>query len=170
MPMPLSKAIKELQRSLRRRSRLAHVILEDGLHLYELREVGGGLHLTLSACVMSMFPTGFGDYPNMWIAKGKHAGYATQSACNSGGVFGADACPDNVSDSRIQVLSTRNLGTRSTPLKDCVLSVTPSTRHGQECFWTGDKFRGWYTTDEAEGVKPYGEILLAFGWFNYSME
>ena len=82
------------------------------------------------------YPDGtIGGYPRVWVANGKHASYATERACNAGGAVGADDCSYNVDDERLQVLSSRNLGSEFHQFLNCVASESPYSYPGTECFW-----------------------------------
>lgn len=104
------------------------------------------------------------DHPITWIAKGKHANYESQYACNIG-VFGADTCEGNVPDGRLEIYPDRNIGSFERKLKNCVLSTVGPPYTGQECFWeTNRQFWGWWGTGGT--VMNYGEILQRGGWFD----
>lgn len=106
-----------------------------------------------------------GGYPQIFVARQKHANYPSRSACNSGGAGGADDCSSNNQSFRPDVLTHRNLGRYSHQLVNKVASTYPfyqdPIRH--EWMWTAPKFFGWQL-DKSTWAKGYGEILLAQGF------
>lgn len=113
----------------------------------------------------------FGGRPEVWVAKGKHANYRSKSVCNqSFPLLFSDQCGQAILDpgatilaEDVEVLDSANLGSRGTPLIDCVASRVGGFAHpGTECFWTGDRFRGWYIMPG--GVTEYEYPLDASGF------
>lgn len=101
--------------------------------------------------------------PIVYVAKNKHANYPDVGTCN----YSQDDCSGTLVLSRVKDLGSsftnRNIGSRSSPMLDCVGSVLPNMYRGQECFWTNVwRFTGWYMVNE--GATPYSSILADFGW------
>lgn len=66
-------------------------------------------------------------YQKVWAAEGKHAMYPTQSACNSGGAFGADDCGDNRCDIVTEVFQkVQNVGELDAPLNQIIPYPAPA--------------------------------------------
>ena len=104
------------------------------------------------------------DYPIVWVAKDKHANYATRCRV----LFSGDDCRDNTEGPRVEAYWDRNIGSDVRRTIDCVSSVGGAQYPGYECFWTyapghEGKFAGWLAEG---GVTPYREILNALGWIN----
>jgi hypothetical protein len=72
------------------------------------------------------YPGKQGTYPRVWVAQGKHANYASQGSCNSGGTYNSDTCENNNTAVRVEYSSVYNLGSRSNRFRDCVTSRNPS--------------------------------------------
>jgi hypothetical protein len=127
------------------------------------------------ACITNAYPPQFyypshpGAYPRVYVAEGKHANYATKTGCNGGGQYGTDTCERVDTATRLEWNACWNLGSRATPLRNCVPSRDPSYEYygsgRQECFWTGGNFRGWIplTVGGAEG-SVYSAQLQAMGF------
>lgn len=105
--------------------------------------------------------------PEVWVAKGKHANYRSKSVCNQViPLLYTDQCGHTIWDpfatilaQDVEVLASANLGSRGTHLIDCVQSrVWVFAYPGTECFWTGDRFRGWFinTAGKTEYEDPLG--------------
>ena len=117
----------------------------------------------------------------VYVARGKHANYPSVSVCQETdhalGIFPYQR--DNCSytspvEARVEVFTTRNLGSRAYPLQDnpigsqgntgtCRLSEEKYAGNNlQECFWrTGVGFGGWQPYNRVLG---YGEILQQRGF------
>jgi hypothetical protein len=119
------------------------------------------------------YPDKVGGYPNVFVARYKHANYPSRQTCNDGGgapwpfieLFGYDDCSSNDQSYRPDVLSGRNLGSSARQLVDCVRSTysfyqdPPRT----ECMWSAAKFYGWQL-DHTTSAKGYGSWLRAEGF------
>jgi hypothetical protein len=82
-----------------------------------------------------------GWYPRVFVARDKHANYATRSACNSG-MSGSDDCEDNDDDIRFDVDPYGNIGSWDTQFQDTVYSRYQNYG-GVEYFWQDYAFCGW---------------------------
>lgn len=105
--------------------------------------------------------------PIIWVAKGKHANYVTQSGCGFFEKCGSEQ-PDEEDQEDVDVLEEANLGggrsRRSRPLVNCVWNRDHPANPGLECFWEkGFDFRGWQSA--SDGVTPYWEYLHKYGEF-----
>ncbi len=85
------------------------------------------------------------SYQRVWAAEGKHAMYPTQSACNSGGFFGADDCGDNRCDIVTEVFQkVQNVGeSANMPLNRYIAYPAPSREmspSGYYDVWSGSPF------------------------------
>lgn len=95
------------------------------------------------------YPERLGGYPRVYLAEGKHAGYATRNECNEGGFWGVDTCVDVNTALRVVAGAQLNLGSRAshTTDQDCTASASTSYEYygsGRlECYWTSQSFRGW---------------------------
>jgi len=101
------------------------------------------------------------SYPRVYLSLEKHANYRTAAACAAGAFLNGDSC-DAVADlGRFFVVRGHNIGSQHAPLIDCVASTQADTSiyHGTECFWSGDKFRGWQVG--AAGASPYAAPLTS---------
>ena len=99
------------------------------------------------------YPSELGGPFRVHASFGKHANYATRSACNN---F-SDQC-NNASGSgdTLYVGSERNLGSYSYPFRDCVYSeVGQAFDDYQECFWTGWDFAGWLGMNNGPDFPPF---------------
>ena len=103
-------------------------------------------HWTSSAESSSFWSHGnFGtrSWQRVWAAEGKHAMYPTQSACNSGGLFGADDCSDNRCDIDDIWTRTRNVGQWWSPLFQYIPypgATKTTSPSGIYDVWSGAKF------------------------------
>lgn len=95
---------------------------------------------------------------NWWVAEKKHANYASQQLCNSGGIAGSDNCANNDAPSDVSVRSDANLGSAHRMLLNCV-STPAQWRNGTECFWTGSSFCGWTSRTGDPCATPYSTHL-----------
>lgn len=106
-------------------------------------------------------------YTKVWIARSKHAAYASRSACNGGAVGNSDDCSDNVSIGRFHVNTNRNVGSLQYQFIDEVRSINnPLTRPGKESFWTDLPFCGWSVSDTGSRAHcsptSYYDVLTEF--------
>lgn len=120
------------------------------------------------------YPAKNRGYPRVWVAHGKHANYATQSACNSGAVWNGDDCNRHntqLIESRVFFAANRNVGGAalgpSSRLINCTVAVGVEApyRTRQECYWTDPRFVGWWNPAPAQistanSSSPYSMILL----------
>lgn len=117
------------------------------------------------------YPEKIGGYPVAYVADRKHANYPTRSYCNGpGGLGGADQCDLPRTTTRIEVSQAGNIGSRFSPIIDCVASQStshPAVGSGrQECYWTIRDFRGWFPTAAGGGsASSYSQILADHFWF-----
>jgi hypothetical protein len=127
---------------------------------------GGGPGLTRNYIE---YPDKRGGYPRAYAADRKHANYPTEAYCDGpGGIGGADDCTYPRSLVRLAVGSNANIGSRHTPLIDCVTTTRldhPAYGLGrQECYWTEHpftgQFRGWFpVSGSTPGSTNYNWIL-----------
>jgi hypothetical protein len=106
------------------------------------------------------FPAKLLGYPRAIVSLGKHANYASSTNCGS-----YDDCQFN-STVRISVYSTRNLGSSSYPIKNCVNSEENFSLQQlgyPECFWSATNFTGW-SGDNSGDVEGYKSQLLGLGF------
>ena len=117
------------------------------------------------------YPGHPGSYPRVYVSEGKHADYASSSACNSGGTLGSDDCSDVDTAARVVAGEVLNLGSSShhSASQDCMVSSDPANPYygsgRQECYWTGSNFQGW-VPDYVGGssASAYRPRLDAFGF------
>ena len=93
--------------------------------------------------------------PVVWVADGKHANYKSQDACNSG-ANATDDCSGPSVIENIAVFSDANLGRRYDTILNCVDSR--SDYPGNECFWTADRFEGWYSDPPSDASGYRGHL------------
>ena len=123
---------------------------------------------------MVQYPEKYAGYPRVWVARNKHANYASRESCNAGRGFGGlakDNCDANLPDrERLSVIGLRNLGSVQRNFINCVTSSQPAFYPGTECFWTpGDDFLGWARYPFGHPPTPYFSILIAeFECFRYT--
>ena len=92
------------------------------------------------------YPSHPGAYPRSWVSYAKHANYATDALCDTGGALGLDTC---ISDTpaRVYAGGNVNIGSRTqhTALQDCMPSSDPiyAGNGNIECYWTDSLFAGW---------------------------
>lgn len=111
------------------------------------------------------YPTVQQTYTRVYVANRKHANYATRSKCNSGALFGADNCAENVDDQRLTIDINRNVGSFVAPLLNARYSATPGTYPGTEYFWQDVRFCGWHSPSVArEECSPtsYYDFLMQY--------
>jgi hypothetical protein len=111
------------------------------------------------------YPVHAGGYPRAYVARQKHANYASEAMCDAG-QFGSDQCE---SDASARVLAGAaaagpgsNLGSRAVHLEDCVPSVNAKLAGRIECYWTTRPFDGWQGREPA--TDPYAPKLAAHGF------
>jgi hypothetical protein len=116
-------------------------------------------------------------YPRVWVARKKHANYISDHECDNGEpdvpfplqplVEGIDDC-ESTETKRPVVHGFNNLGSflYHTSSQGCFLTTsTKQAYQGQEeCYWSGDKFRGWVTA--APNSDPYINWLKDAGFGN----
>ena len=108
--------------------------------------------------------------PVVWVARGKHASYGSQAACNLGGSFltiGGDVCSSSFYWTDVVGLTSANLGRQgyhAYPMRDCTSSRVPHLYPGQECFWSGVNFRGWWGSSSG-GASPYSGKLVSWEFY-----
>ncbi len=120
------------------------------------------------------YPTGIGyvnkagGAPLVWVSDGKHANYASQSACNAPI---NDTCYSGRHIEGITLYydgTDDNIGSADHPFIDCVGSVNPNhpgyaagvgTRN--ECYWTVRDFHGWYGDGIGAGTSTAYSYHLA---------
>jgi hypothetical protein len=124
------------------------------------------------------YPDKYRGYPQVWVAQGKHANYATRDACTAGGIL-ADHCQSNGFSTATRVRYSpwynigstwRNLVNRAYSPGSCVASQSPY-RGGVECFWRSDHdFYGWDEFRPAgQGASPYvGPLVARFECHSYT--
>lgn len=112
--------------------------------------------------------------PVVWVARGKHAGYPSRAACDSGW-WSLDTCDGNRAARRFPVVHARqDVGSRQRPFRgaaagggDCIGADFVGWGSGmvagetEECFWREDRpFRGWQRAVEGESEPAaYGRYL-----------
>jgi hypothetical protein len=110
--------------------------------------------------------------PVVWVGEGKHGNYYAQEKCNLG-AFGFDECSYNTIEQVFPVVyEQQNIGSRSTPLRDCApaLSGSPMTSGERwECMWSpnpqGDYFNGWQGATWNGPSTSYGVFLSMYAGF-----
>lgn len=122
------------------------------------------------------YPYHPGAAPRIWVALKKHANYTSRSTCNAGSgvpdpfsfLFPFDTCQGNGSEFVVDALGSRNLGSDSIRLLDCVQSNDPFHQGNPppttECFWSGANFLGWNSVIQGSATKDYGSILRNLGF------
>jgi hypothetical protein len=106
----------------------------------------------------------YASYPRVYVSKNKHANYATEHKCDTGGFFHGifESC-DDVDKGRFKVWRDHNIGSYGHPFHDCVPSADPAATSAElECFWSPETFGGWQL--DAEGVTPYVKFLNSFAF------
>jgi hypothetical protein len=89
------------------------------------------------------YPGKSGGYPRSFVAYSKHANYASDAACDAGGVLGSDSCLADTFE-RVTAGEPLNVGSYAVPYADCVHSANPTMPPEEiECFWTFKRFAGW---------------------------
>ena len=111
------------------------------------------------------------SYPRVWVARGKHANYATRSACDLGALSYDSCATHSIGGGRILVYEHRNVGSRTYDRLGCQPSGNSLyyQNEREECFYTRRKFEGWQQSPET-GVTPYYDFLMgkAFECFAYA--
>ena len=121
------------------------------------------------ACYSLSFPSHYGAFPRIYVSEGKHASYAAKRECEEGGTVGSDTCAHVDATTRLEVNYLRNVGSIFHKMLDCVGAQNTAhpeyAGHYQECYWTGTKFRGWFSPlDGGDVSDPYGAKLVAHGF------
>jgi hypothetical protein len=99
-------------------------------------------------------------YQRVWCAEGKHAMYPTQSACNSGGFFGADDCGDNRCDIVDEVfLKVQNVGELNAPLNQ----VIPYPAYARDVSPYGDYYV-WGTATFGSATSYKDNLTAPLSW------
>jgi hypothetical protein len=121
------------------------------------------------------YPDKKGGYPRVFVADRKHANYPTDAYCDSHGaiVLGNrteyDNCDSQRNQTRFEVGSDANIGSRSVPFIDCLATTRtdhPSYGSGRtECYWTVKKFAGWFPAQPEVSADPYSDHLDAYMGF-----
>jgi hypothetical protein len=112
------------------------------------------------------YPDKRGGYPKAYAADRKHANYPTVSYCNGpGGVGGSDNCDTPRTTVRLEVAQNGNIGSRSAPFMDCLVTQVgshPAFGLGrEECYWTVKAFRGWFPAAAGGGSSTSYSSILA---------
>lgn len=115
-----------------------------------------------------------GAAPVVWVAKDKHAHYATRSACERGS-WRRERCARDPSTVRFPVTSEQqNIGARGRSrfgAEGCIVAhERPIGAQGmasglRECIWLDTaSFRGWQSRHYGPPPRPYGAILRDLGF------
>jgi hypothetical protein len=113
-------------------------------------------------------------YPRIWVAQGKHAGYASISECNSHP--GENCSHADPVYWRVEFVPGRNIGSRAHPARSDVDLPPGTCKYSQEtfagngraeCFWAGSsagyyRFAGWQ--ESSYDVNTYSAQLSSL-WF-----
>lgn len=110
-----------------------------------------------------------GGAPRVWVARGKHAHYPSQRACDQGHWF-YDSCDENRAAVRFPVLSAdQNIGSRHHPLlgaAGCIaaealpLGSAGTSGGSRECFWDPlAPFWGWQADRTGTAPTAYARSL-----------
>jgi hypothetical protein len=110
--------------------------------------------------------------PVIWVSENKHANYYSQDDCDAGGGWGPvhpDEC-DFTNQVKIfpVVYGQQNIGSRSTPLRDCdvAFSGSPMTDPNKtECMWRrslSGRFNGWQSDTYGDPPTLYTDILSTY--------
>lgn len=149
----------------------AHAVIIE--HFWEVYKIFGNSSEYITNPNQLEYPSGRSlSYPRVWVARGKHANYKSQSACNSGSVFNYDDCSNNVPAGRLRIYRHRNAGSRYVNfLSGCVASQNPLYYQNgrRECYYNSEKFKGWQVSGES-GVTPYASFLhsVVFECYDYT--
>jgi hypothetical protein len=118
--------------------------------------------------------------PVVWVSEKKHANYPSQATCNSGVTFGIcplctefEHCEFNTIGQVFPVVYTQqNIGSRTTPLRDCAPAFWGSAETGggwEECMWQAplglNRFNGWQYPMVNNGSAPYVHWLVFYAMF-----
>lgn len=111
------------------------------------------------------YPNVLGGYPQIFVARQKHANYPSRALCNSGSFLSTDDCSSNDQSFRPEVLTHRNLGSSWHRLVNKVASTYSFYQNPvrYEYMWTSLYFYGWQL-DHTTHAKGYGEILRPLGF------
>ena len=112
--------------------------------------------------------------PRVWVARGKHANYPTQGACDSGHWF-LDSCDGNRINVRFPMLTAKqNIGSRRHPLPPsdgCVAAAELPIRGGEvaeqatECPWSETRAFGGWQSDSSKRATGYSRYLTRVASF-----
>jgi hypothetical protein len=115
-----------------------------------------------------------GGAPRVWVARGKHANYPTQRACDRGH-WTYDSCDGNGVAVRFPVRSTaQNAGSRQHPLlgdgclssEELPLGPAGADAGMRECMWDASRsFRGWQRDRTGSEPAAYARYLELFAGF-----
>lgn len=121
-----------------------------------------------------IFPDKRGGFPLVFAADRKHANYPTISYCDAhGGLVEGfrtdfDSCDSQRYEVRLEVIPNRNIGSRHVPFSDCATTTRvdhPTYTSGkQECYWTAQKFAGWFPAHPDVSSSAYSDILTYLGF------
>ena len=122
--------------------------------------------------VSLFYPTKKQGFPRSYVARGKHANYASIEQCEEGGVGASDTCDEVDTASRVTVIESRNIGKRSLQLLNCVVSQNPSYQYygsgRQECLWSSGPFRGWISDSSEPRADLQPGRIRPESWLNFS--
>ncbi len=161
---------------------VVYLSFEQETQHWELNGQYTSAHWGTGMCVLDLFDCDFSGfryrtdlsypkgekytYTKVWIARSKHATYASKSACNTGAILDADDCSDNVSVGRFHVNPNRNVGSQQYPFMNAVTSINnPLTRPGTEYFWSDVPFCGWSVSSGSRAwcaPTSYRDVLTVF--------
>jgi hypothetical protein len=121
-----------------------------------------------------IFPDKRGGFPLVYAADRKHANYPTISYCDSHGAIvkgvrtNLDSCDGQRYLARLEVIPNRNIGSRHAAFLDCVGTTRPDhptfASGKQECYWTDQKFAGWYPAHPDVSSTAYSVVLSDLGF------
>lgn len=141
-----------------------HWLLNQGI--YSQHEGFKAYTRTTKAYPVSLYyPGKLGGYPRSYVARQKHANYASDAECDAGAVLGSDDCSSD-SFARVEAGATLTIGSRAyhNQWQDCMESSNPLFAGNGviECYWTNRRFSGWqgYRPD----ADPYEPKLAYFGF------
>lgn len=111
--------------------------------------------------------------PFIWVPRGKHGNYPSQSVCESG--ITLEDCEYDSPMGFPAMYVQQNIGSRQHPFRDCDYAFSGSTMTNPmayECMWSFDnteapplgRFNGWQVEANGPAPKPYGWLLSLFGF------
>jgi hypothetical protein len=119
------------------------------------------------------YPNKVAGYPQIFVARQKHANYPSRQSCNAGGgapwplviVVPFDDCSPNSQLFRPEINPLRNLGSNAKRRVDCVASFNffYQIPVRKECMWSATRFYGWQI-DRTTSATGYGTLLRAQGF------